>query len=372
MNNKLLLTYLKNKQNGNQEFIAFKNSIRKNSNLKPITILESPGDPQWGSNQNQPPPGDLSNWTWITYTSPDLTTGGYWVYNGDSGDNVWQWDSTFGYWTITINGVLYWSLGQGHPIEQSGPQQMPEQLDGWGEYFSREGLPDWPWYDFLSKLEEAFTQWLSSMLPVGGSGPGGITYEAIKQVSLALVSMFGADIAAYIIANNWGSQLIGATSPNVWTNLFNAFQPGSPSFGIGAWNNLMQIFRGVQSGQSIGALFAQGGAINGVTMGTLIRSLALAGLGVGAILSIIASWWHIYNILQDPNWDSSTPPPISHKDIWNFLRQPVPQVDSPESLAPTPTVIPGGYPGAPGPSGTPPPTAPYIPPTFVGPYMTPR
>lgn len=352
MNDRLLfLSYLKNKQNGNQEFVAFRNSIRKNSNLKPITILEGQQTGQYGSNQNQPPPGDLSNWTWNAYTSPDGTVGGWWVYNGDPDDNFWQWDQTVGAWTIIINGVVYVSLGGDSPIVQSGPQQRPEQLDGWVEYFSREGLPSWPWYDFLSKLEDAFTQWLSGILPVGGSGAGGITYEVIKGISLIFVNMFGADIAAYIIANNLGSQLIGATSLSVWTNLFNAFQPGSPSIGIGAWNNLMQIIRGVQSGQSLGALFAQGGAVNGVTMGTLIRSLALAGLGVGAILSIVASWWHIYNLLQNPNWDSSTPPPISHKDIWNFLRQPVPQVDSPESLAPTPTVIPGGYPGAPGPSG---------------------
>lgn len=365
MNNKLLLTYLKNKQNGNQEFIAFKNSIRKNSNLKTISLFEntdnlplaltwypdylvSSGQMQRGSRQDAPPPGDRTNWIWNTEFNA-------WQWNGDPNGNFWQWDSTFGFWTITINGVFYWSLGGDNPIEQSGPQQIPEPLDEWFEYFSREGLPPWPWWDFLSQLEDAFAQWLSGILPVGGSGGGGIAYEAIKQVSLAFVSMFGADIAAYIIANNLGAQLIGATSLSTWTNLFNAFQPGSPSFGIGAWNNLMQIFRGVQSGQSLGALFAQGGAVNGVTMGTLIRSLALAGLGVGAILSIVASCWHIYNILQDPNWDSSRPPPISHKEIWNFLRQPVPQVDSPESLAPIPTVIPGGYPGAPGPSGTPPP-----------------
>ena len=242
---------------------------------------------------------------------------------------------------------------------QSGPQQRPEQLDGWVEYFSSQGLPAWPWYDFMSKLETAFTQWLAGQLPNGNE-----YYELAKDLSLAFVSMFGADIAAYIIANNLGSQLISGTSSSVWMQLLNAFQPGSSSIGIGAWNNLSQVIRGIQSGQSLGALFTQGGAVNGVTMGTLVRSLALAGIGVGAILSIVASWWHIYNILQDPNWDSSTPPPISHKDIWNFLRQPVPQVDSPESLAPTPTVIPGGYPGAPDPSGTPP--LPYV---EMGPYV---
>ena len=374
MNDRLLfLSYLKNKQNGNQEFIAFRNSIRKNSNLKPITILESPGDPQWGSNQNQPPPGDLSNWSWIAYQSPDGTiTGGYWIYNGNSGDNVWQWDQNFGAWTITINGVVYVSLGGDSPIVQSGPQQIPEQLDGWSEYFTSQGLPEWPWWDFLSQLETAISKWLWEAHALqSGMTPDDDILGQIRlhsnAIAIGFLTFFGADIAAYIIANNLGAQLISGTNPNIWMQILNAFQPGSSSIGAGAWNTLSQVLRGIQSGQSLGALFTQGGAVNGVTMGTLIRSLALAGIGVGAILSIVASWWHIYNLLQDPNWDSSTPPPISHKEIWNFLRQPVPQVESPESLAPTPTVIPGGYPGAPGPSGAPP--NPY---TDMGPYLRTR
>lgn len=365
----LLLSYLKNKQNGNQEFVAFRNSIRKNSNLKPITILEGQQTGQYGSNQNQPPPGDLSNWTWNAYTNPDLTIGGWWVYNGDPDDNFWQWDQTVGAWTITINGVVYVSLGGDSPIVQSGPQQIPERMDEFVEYWTAQGLPEWAAWDFMTQIEN----YISGLLWEAHAIQSAMTPEddlwgQIQLISngigIAFLSFFGADLAAYIIANNLGAQITSTSIPNIFMQFITALQPGSSSIGAGAWNSIMQVIRGVQSGQSLGALFTQGGAINGVTMGALVRSLALAGIGVGAILSIVASWWHIYNTLQDPNWDSSTPPPISHKDIWNFLRQPVPQVDSPESLAPTPTVIPGGYPGAPGPSGAPP-----LPYTDMGPYV---
>ena len=383
MNDKLLfLSYLKNKQNGNQEFVAFRNSIRKNSNLKTISLFEntdnlplsltwypdylaSSGQVQRGSRLDSPPPGDRRNWIWNTEFNA-------WQWNGNPNDNFWQWDQNFGAWTITINGVVYVSLGGDSPIVQSGPQQIPEQLDGWSEYFTSQGLPEWPWWDFLSQLETAISKWLWEAHALqSGMTPDDDILGQIRlhsnAIAIGFLTFFGADIAAYIIANNLGAQLISGTNPNIWMQILNAFQPGSSSIGAGAWNTLSQVLRGIQSGQSLGALFTQGGAVNGVTMGTLIRSLALAGIGVGAILSIVASWWHIYNLLQDPNWDSSTPPPISHKEIWNFLRQPVPQVESPESLAPTPTVIPGGYPGAPGPSGAPP--NPY---TDMGPYLRTR
>lgn len=349
MKTNLLLSYLNNIQKGNQQFISFQNSIRKNSNLRPITILESPqGEPQWGSSQTQPPPGDLSNWTWITYGSGGSDLGGYWQYNGNVNDNHWQWNSESGIWIITINGVTYFSFGGDSPIEQvgGGGQQSPQPMDEWSEYFSQQGLPEWPWWDFLSQLENAVASWILGNVP--GIIPGA-TGQAIAGLAGMLVGFFGADIAAYIIANNLGPALVGPGATTTLGQILTVFQPGPSNVGFAAWNNVRQIATAIANGQSISSLFS-GGAVNGVTMGALVRSLAIAGLAVGSILSIVASWWHIYNILQDPNWDSSTPPPISHKDIWNFVRQPVPQVDSPESLAPTPSVIPGGIPGVPPPS----------------------
>jgi hypothetical protein len=351
MSTKLLLSYLNNIQKGNQQFISFQNSIRKNSNLRPITILESPqGEPQWGSSQTQPPPGDLSNWTWITYGSGGSDLGGYWQYNGDPNSNHWQWNSIFGYWEIVINGVLYWSAGGNSPINQNEnqSQQVPAPLVGWADYFTQQGLPEWPWWDFLSQLEDAFASWLTTSVVPNLPGP---FLQGVGSIATFLASLFASDIAAFIIANNLGPAITGPAAGSVWLQLLNSFQPGSSSMGFGAWNNIRQIIGALSSGQSISSFFS-GGAVNGVTMGALVRSLALAGLGIGSILSIIASWWHIYNTLQDPNWDSSTPPPISHKDIWNFIRQPVPQVDAPESLVPTPSVIPGGIPGVSQPPST--------------------
>jgi hypothetical protein len=368
MKTNLLLSYLNNIQKGNQQFISFQNSIRKNSNLRPINILESQdeggygdsrysvvgpsywsltqGDPQPGSRQSQPPPGDLTNWTWVTNNSS--STGGYWQYNGNVNDNHWQWNSESGIWIITINGVTYFSFGGDSPIEQvgGGGQQSPQPMDEWSEYFSQQGLPEWPWWDFLSKLEDAVALWIVGNVPGIIPGAGG---QAIAGIASLIVGFFGADIAAFIIANNLGPALVGPGATTTLGQILTVFQPGPSNVGFAAWNNVRQIATAIANGQSISSLFS-GGAVNGVTMGALVRSLAIAGLAVGSILSIVASWWHIYNILQDPNWDSSTPPPISHKDIWNFVRQPVPQVDSPESLAPTPSVIPGGIPGVPPPS----------------------